>query len=524
MPTMSDEAARGRTQLTVFVSALMFIALVGAVVRAAFLVDHPMRYDESCNYMRFSAYSPAFVVTNYFPNNHVLHTLLVKVSIHLFGNGPAALRLPAFIGGVLLIPATAWLAWTLSASRFVAILAALATCVSSPLIEYSANARGYSWLTVFTTLLIICTLRLLNTPAKRWMWVCWGLLGALGAYTIPLMLFPVTGSSLVLLAGALGAPKDTQRRSALVRGSIVGLAVCAALTFVLYLPIIVAEGVDGLRETNRMTYAALGRQVESFGGMLTSIVELFVRDSHVVWPWLVVFGLVAYAVSVVRRPTVAALAPLSVLLCGLVIAALTRAPLPARAWLFALPVVLACALQGICDLRHLLGLGRFTRRAPAMAAGAVLLAATAAPLVTVCGRPYLCSERDGLVEVEAVIDECDRLGPARCAIVSRYNPAVAYYLLRKEMERPGLPSSPTTEQVFIITDPVRSLADLWHEGVDGFDAFSAPRAWRKLAQGPVYVAQRRGSGEGRSKPNVRRSEADFPDASEHSATRGEPTT
>ena len=157
-------------------AAVIALTVLGAGVRAQFL-NHPMRYDESYNFLKFSSRSPTHIASHYEPNNHILHSLLVRATSEIFGTSPPALRAPAFLAGVLLIPATAWLAWSAFRCHIVTLLSALAVCASSALIEYSANARGYSWLALLATLQAICTLHILDKPDRRWLWSAWGVLG-----------------------------------------------------------------------------------------------------------------------------------------------------------------------------------------------------------------------------------------------------------------------------------------------------------------------------------------------------------
>jgi uncharacterized membrane protein YhaH (DUF805 family) len=84
---------------------LIFIAvvlLVGAGSRAYFLAA-PMKWDESRTFDK--AYGSFLYGLEYDePNNHVLNTLLERVSISTFGPNPLAGRLPAYVCGVAAIP------------------------------------------------------------------------------------------------------------------------------------------------------------------------------------------------------------------------------------------------------------------------------------------------------------------------------------------------------------------------------------------------------------------------------------
>ena len=76
-----------------------------------------MRYDESVSFLIFvkETISRAFYYP--VPNNHVLNTLLEKLSCAVVGTSPVAIRLPAFIAGVahsaiqLCIRSRIWFTW-----------------------------------------------------------------------------------------------------------------------------------------------------------------------------------------------------------------------------------------------------------------------------------------------------------------------------------------------------------------------------------------------------------------------------
>ena len=510
------------------IAGVVGLTLLGAAVRWRFL-DQPMRYDEAYNYLNFCSRSPGYIVTHYVPNNHVLHTLMVWAVSRVFGTSPAALRLPAFVAGVLLIPATAWFGWKLTRSRAVALLSALAICGSSALIEYSTNARGYSWLTLFTVLATGLTLHLIATPHRRGLCMAWGIVGALGAFTAPLMVYPVAGlTAAILLAAWVVAGQGAQRKET-IRGLTIGLGVCGLLTTGLYFPIVITEGVRKLVGTGQMAYDILGAQISTFGGMLASTWALWTRDAGIVWSVFLVAGCGVFAVRTVRDRSGWGLVPVVAVVTSVALAGLMRAPLPARAWVMLFPMVLVCAVAGMSSLcaesvrsgarapirrrtimrRRSEPGAEATGHAPRATAwgsdsslrnhaelfeGALVRVALASivslPLFTVLRRSYLCAEPGGLVEVEQAVEECKARGSERCALVSRYTPATRYYLGQKGIPSLSLPTSPYTERVYIVGDGNRSLEQLWHNGVEGFEAYAPPRLWRELTQSDVYVAKR----------------------------------
>jgi len=86
--------------------AIWLITAVAVVCRLAALTQ-PMRYDEAITWAYFVGRPWATIVSSYpFPNNHVLFSLLAKVTSSLSPFQPWALRLPAFVAGVAIVPLT----------------------------------------------------------------------------------------------------------------------------------------------------------------------------------------------------------------------------------------------------------------------------------------------------------------------------------------------------------------------------------------------------------------------------------
>src|ERR1043166_9594080 len=139
--------------------ALVAITALAIVLRAVDLTTG-LRLDERLTYQLFVAQSWATAVSDYSQvNNHIFHTVLAKIATGVFGPWLWALRLPAFIAGVLSVPATFAAFRPLYGSRAALVAAGLvATC--SEMVEYGANARGYSLVTLAFLLLVILAERL----------------------------------------------------------------------------------------------------------------------------------------------------------------------------------------------------------------------------------------------------------------------------------------------------------------------------------------------------------------------------
>lgn len=120
-------------------AALAAPALAYLVLRA-WLV--PLSYDEAANYQRYVLADPLAVLDFSVATNHLLNTLLTRMSAALFGNAPLALRLPNVLASVGYVVACAGLA-SMVRHRAVA-LAGFVLLVANPyVLEYFALSRGY---------------------------------------------------------------------------------------------------------------------------------------------------------------------------------------------------------------------------------------------------------------------------------------------------------------------------------------------------------------------------------------------
>ncbi len=232
--------------------ALLCILLFAVAARLIFL-QRGIEYDEAYTYMEFARHSFWQVMSDYsVPNNHVFHTLLVKVATLLFGNAPWAIRIPTFLAGLLILPAAFAVGKQFYQSKL-GLFAAGLLAAAPVMVFYSANARGYTLVALFTLLLF-----LLADQARQQknliLWMLMILVTGLGFYTIPIMLYPFgIVSTWLLLAGltneidpAYGGIKGWLRY-------LIGFGMCAAILSVcFYLPIFTSNGILTVFNGNRV--------------------------------------------------------------------------------------------------------------------------------------------------------------------------------------------------------------------------------------------------------------------------------
>lgn len=229
----------------VYLAGLAFVTTIGVVIRLFYLFQ-PMCFDEACTYVILASKTPSLFLTHYMIyNNHPFHTLAVYISTRLAGNSNWAIRLPAFLAGVALIPATYFLVRKLFKNK-VALLSAGVVAVLLPFVEYSTNARGYTMQTLFFVLATYFAISVLDSK-KLYNWVALVLLTGLAFYTLPTSVyFFVPLYVWVFLTGILGDTVNN-RKSFLTRCIVTG-AGAILLVLCLYLPFIRTSGTGFLFE------------------------------------------------------------------------------------------------------------------------------------------------------------------------------------------------------------------------------------------------------------------------------------
>jgi hypothetical protein len=168
---------------------LFVILLVLGFLLRMLYVDQPMRADEARTCISFAFRPVPLILADWSAaNNQILHTLLVHGCYQLFGMSEVLLRLPAFIFGILSL----WLFYLLGTKLYDRSVGLCVLAISSGMpiyINFSTNARGYSMVYVFFSLLLLAGIYLQKHPGNLVVWVLAGMSAVLGFFTIPIMLY-----------------------------------------------------------------------------------------------------------------------------------------------------------------------------------------------------------------------------------------------------------------------------------------------------------------------------------------------
>ena len=135
---IASKSVRGiPTTLAVLVLAVVFAANVYRARTQSFTADEAVTYN---NYV--SAPLRA-TLTDFDANNHVLNTLLEKVSVALFGASELTLRLPSLAGGALYLAAVFLLCRRLFGQGALLVVSVATLALNPFVLDFLSAARGY---------------------------------------------------------------------------------------------------------------------------------------------------------------------------------------------------------------------------------------------------------------------------------------------------------------------------------------------------------------------------------------------
>jgi hypothetical protein len=369
MPPDSSESSSSPRPITRGeVAALIAITAIGVAVRLRFL-GRQMQLDESYTFNEYAAKSLIDGLSWYtLPNNHLLNTLLVHVSTALLGNSHWTVRLPAFVAGVMLIPATYWMTAVL-VGRLPALMAAALVASSEPLVNYSTNARGYTLVALFSVLLVILAKRIMTNGGRLWDWVGFTVLPTLGLFAIPTMLYPYGGIVFWLLLASRWPASARNHPVRLDRLFFSGVA-SVGLATLLYLPAILRVGLNRVIENPYVAPRPIGEVFRDLPASLVATWDQWNNDVPrvvsalfvLVWVWSVARNVLSR-----RGPGTATSLFVTVLAGSLALALAQRVVPYDRVWTFAIPLYAACIGEALTRLIERISIERSGRLGPAMA-------------------------------------------------------------------------------------------------------------------------------------------------------------
>jgi uncharacterized membrane protein len=332
---------------------LLGVVFVAVTLNSARFLSRTLIYDESYTFNIFASRPLLRIISDYsLPNNHIFHSLLVHFSYRIFGSQPWAVRLPAFVAGILLVPA-GYLAARMFFDRQAAILSAGLIGFFPILINYSTNARGYSLLNLISILLLTLA-AYVRKQDNRLAWALMIILAAVGFYVVPTMLFPFGAIGLWLIIGwLLGATQPPFQKNFIWRLMALGV-ITALLVILLYVPVTLGSGLDSLLKNPFVAPFSPEDYWEVLQQRLIQTWDEFNKGVDPIITWLLILAFIAGLVFAQHKKHKSPAYPL--LLVGFCVAlvVLRRSAPFDRMWLFLMPVFLIWAAGGLSGFYQLI--------------------------------------------------------------------------------------------------------------------------------------------------------------------------
>jgi uncharacterized membrane protein len=338
--------------------AFITIVTVGAIARAYFL-NQPMRFDESATVLSYINNNWLGLLNYTAPNNHLLNTVLIKFVTIIWGEHPMVIRLPAYLFGCASIVLTFIVCRSLGNSGW---FATFMVATHPYLILFSANARGYSALTFFTLLFLYISIRYIQTRNHRYSRHL-GLIGAIGLFNLPIMLFPIFGITIWITVQLWrkGELKPSLIRAFYVPFFVYGFIGCLTL----YIPVLVVTGSlnGGLNAATQMlfnnefvTSNSSSFFITTLSSYMHNLARVYSQGISLWFISIVVFLVVTASIGDVRNRQYQTLDLLVFTTLGALLLFVAKHTFPyPRTWIFMLPVVAIIADRGF---GYLIGLSK----------------------------------------------------------------------------------------------------------------------------------------------------------------------
>ena len=202
---------------------LVLAVLVGLAIRVPGM-DRSLGHDEAFTLEAFASQPYARIATSYAaPNNHIFHSLLVRLSTRSLGKDNWTARLPAFAAGVISIPVIWAVGRALCGTSAAGLIAAWILALIPVHQHYSQTSRGYSLL-MLLGLLSLWAAQSGVRRGRRRSWAAFGICSFLMAWTIPSGIFHLLALTLWATLLTSGPSRRLPLLTGLLSGTLVLLA------------------------------------------------------------------------------------------------------------------------------------------------------------------------------------------------------------------------------------------------------------------------------------------------------------
>ncbi|MDP8253401.1 MAG: glycosyltransferase family 39 protein [Candidatus Kaelpia aquatica] len=416
-----------------------------------YYVFQPMRYDEAFGFLFFFSQPLSFSLSHYIaPNNHLLYNLFAHPLYVLLGDSEWVMRMPSLLFGLLLIPASYCLISSLF-NKESGLISAAFLAISSLLIEYSTNARGYT-LYLLLAVIFFYSIELIFKAEKNG-WLYFILSSVLGLYTIPVMIYPIAVGLFLFLTRVI---QDKFKKNK-IKMLIISMTAVLLLSFGLYLPIILKSGLASIFANRFVIPGCSFDFIEELPKYLSSLWLSWMRDFPG-WSRLALALVLFMAIAgsgELRKKYISIITPAVLAIISILL--LNRRFPPQRVFLFLIPLyfgIISSALVYIfkCDFKKILF------------RALIVLAALSLSLAVINEGAVIKSEETGALNgaEDAVLFLKEQLKEGDNVVC--FMPAdfiLAYYFHRHNVSWAYLGADlKTTERVFVVLKKDQDLSSL----------------------------------------------------------------
>jgi hypothetical protein len=444
---------------------IMAVAIIFRLVR----INDGMLHDESYTFMAFSSTTLVTPLTDYhLPNNHVLNSLLIYFSTHLFGIQPWAVRLPALLAGLLLIPATYALAKSIY-DKYTALISALLVAILPGAIMYSTSARGYSLVALFTVLTLWLA-NFLHGSKNLFAWSLLVLFSALGFYSVPVFLFPFgILFAWLFFENLFTSPGEYNSRINFLKYWLLAGFSTAALVLILYTPIFIYTGTGAVFSNQWVTPSAWLGYIPSIPDYLKYAWNEWTNGFSPIWTYALLMGFLLGLVF--HRRTTHQRFPLQIAaFVWLTALMLVQRPIGVtKIWAFLqAPFLVWCAAgwMGLFkDLRF-----KFSRNIPlaAIVTGFAIFIAAISAIKVVPGIPQRWAEKSA--EENTALFLMDQLEPQDLIVAAPpYDASIWYYSYLNGVDKRHFSKHLPFDRIFLVYSPTRDQTMMVALQANGLD-------------------------------------------------------
>lgn len=322
---------------------LIVIVLMGSIIRV-FFIDQPMRVDESWTFLASVKDGWRSVLTYVTPNNHILHSVFVKLSTSMFGAHPWSIRVPALLFGVLSIVLVFCTARCFGGRG---LFAATVVATNPYMILFSTNARGYSLLVCIFLMLIVVGWLYARKPSQGG-GTAVAIFSALGVFTIPTMIFPLSG--ILLWIAYIGLRTTHDRRSDFIKSYVLCGLKIALLIALLYAPIVYLSGLKPIIANDWVIPQPFGIFLKGIRWHFEDTLFHFIRDVPVFFLLICIASVLHGFYASTKEKANWLISLLFALVLGGGIVFFVQHSIPfERTWIYFIPVFAVIADKGVTN-------------------------------------------------------------------------------------------------------------------------------------------------------------------------------